>query len=571
MRFRGSKRSIAFLMCLVPMFAGSAHATLGWPPTCGNAAAAGGDWRQFGNQLTGDRTQPQESFLNSERAALLSPAWTFDADKVTGSSNNEITGYPIEADGCVFVGSSTGFQTPGWVFAINADNGETVWRTHLDRGVYSTLAVANGLVYAFVSNVKLANDPQIGGPYVVALNEATGSIVWQTTVDHQIGADAVSSPIVYDGIVWVGVSGTAAEVSNGDRSTFEGNFVLLDANSGSILKKTYTIPPDQWPNGYAGGSEWGTIAVDPETAFGYEGTGNPFNFDSEYATTNAVIKIDLARARDVAGNPVESSFITNPNFGEIVGSYKGTVDQYYPDLANTIPCEEISSITLPVNPLGVDCGRLDLDFGAQPNIFKDSSGRTLIGIGQKSGVYHVIDSKTMKAVWTQVLGVPSPVGGIVGSAAYDGTNLYGPHTIGGYLWSVGKNSGSLNWISPVADAVHWGPPVTLANGILYTVDLKGFLDAYDAATGAPLLHRPMELEADTISNRSTNVSVGPVSVDTGPTTHVDPTFSWGGTTIARNTVYASVGVGLTSTEQPETAMPNGFVIAFRPFINPPPV
>lgn len=520
---------------------------------CAPAGVTGGDWRQFGNQMTGDRRQDREFFIDASQAARLEPVWTFDANEETHTKRNEITGYPIEADGCIFVGSSTGWQAPGWVVAINADNGDIVWRTQLDHGVYSTVAVADGLVYAFVSKVKLQADIQIGGPYVIALDQETGRPVWKTTVDYQIGSDAVSSPVVYDGMVWVGVSATAAELNEGDRGLFQGSSVLLEADDldgdgikGEIIRKTYTIPQGQREDGFAGGAQWGTIAIDPETRYGYEGVGNPFDYEHEHEHTNAVIKIDLARARDASGAPLPATGgsadfgVTNPDFGRIVGSYKGTVEEYFPNLSNTVPCREVEDIDT-VNGLGLSCARLDLDFGAQPTIFTIGN-RTVVGVGQKSGVFHVFDADTMQPVWKQIIGVPSPVGGIVGSAAYDGSNLYGPHTIGGYLYSLDKTSGTVNWISPTADAVHWGPPVTIANNVVYTVDLKGFLDAYDAGTGLPLLHRPMELGADT---------------------HADPTFSWGGTTIARNTVYASVGVGLTSTEQDQASMPNGFVIAYR--------
>src|SRR3712207_8399244 len=53
------------------------------------------------------------------------------------------------------------------------------------------------------------------------------------------------------------------------------------------------------------------------------------------------------------------------------------------------------------------------------------------------------------------------------------------------LTSLDRASGTPRWVVPVADAVHWGNPVTSANGVVYTVDLKGFIDAYDAGTGAP--------------------------------------------------------------------------------------
>jgi polyvinyl alcohol dehydrogenase (cytochrome) len=526
---------------------------------CSTTQSGGGDWRQFGNQLSGDRRQGSEHFIDGLRAAQLSPIWTFDANEWSLDTNNEITGYPIVANGCVYVGSSTGWQTNGWIFALNADTGQVVWQTETSHGVYSTLAVVDGVVYAFVSKVKLQADTRIGGPYVLALDQATGEELWRTTVDYQIGSDAVSSPVVFDGMVWVGVSATAAEVSEGDRGLFQGSSVFLEAGDldldgikGEIIRKTYTIDESEWAVGYAGAAQWGTIAIDPETGYGYEGIGNPFDYDHEHQRTNAVIKMDVARARDAQGNPVSiaggpADFgITNPNFGKIVGEYKGDVEAYAPVGSGLIPCNELEDIDL-FTLAGIECLRLDLDFGAQPNIFKDSSNRRLVGIGQKSGVYHVFDADTMEPAWQTIVGVPSPVGGIVGSASYDGTNLYGPHTIGGYLFSLEKNNGGLNWLSPVADAVHWGPPVPIANNILYTVDLKGFLDAYDAGTGLPLLHRPMALGADT---------------------HLDPTFSWGGVTVARNTVFASIGVGLASLEQPALLMPNGFVIAYRP-LSPP--
>jgi hypothetical protein len=84
--------------------------------------------------------------------------------------------------------------------------------------------------------------------------------------------------------------------------------------------------------------------------------------------------------------------------------------------------------------------------------------------------------------------------------------------------------------------------VTLANRLLYTVDLKGFVDVYDAQLGTPLVHRPLQLGSDvaTLSN---------------------PPLSWGGVTVARNTAYVSVGLGLTSAGLP--SMPDGFVIALR--------
>jgi polyvinyl alcohol dehydrogenase (cytochrome) len=492
--------------------------------SCEPDGAAAGDWPMMNHDLASSRTQTVRQSIGTLQAPTLAPAWTFSVDQATGTQFNEVTGYPIVADGCVFVASQGGRAAPGWVFALNADGGDLAWKTKLPNGVYSTVAVAGGVVYAYVSRV--------GSPYVVALDEHDGHLLWQTTVDTQPGSDAVSSPVVWNGMVWVGVAGTAAEADSTERFDFRGASVVLDAATGAVLAHTWSISDADLANGDAGGSIWSTISIDADAAsptygFGFVGTGNPFNYDHENAHTDAVLKIDLRRS--------------SASFGQIVGSYKGDVEEYYPTISQTYSCDpnDIEGFFL----AGFQCGRLDLDFGASPNLFTSRTGQRLVGAGQKSGVFHVFDPGTMQPVWKQVMGVPSAVGGLVGTAAFDGTALYVPHSIGGYLASLDRDTGTPHWVSPVADGIHWGNPVAAANGVLYTVDLKGFLDAYDAGTGAPLLHRPMSL---------------------GSSAGAAPTLSWGGVSVARNTVYASVGVGLTSAQSGVPAMPDGFVIAYRP-------
>jgi outer membrane protein assembly factor BamB len=509
----------------------------------------GGEWPLIGHDLAGTRTQDLESTLSRTNVPLLAPAWTFSANDATGVPRNEITGYPIVADGCVFVASSTGFGRPGYVFALNAYGGDLVWMHPLPYGVYSSLAVANGKVYAFMSRV--------GQPSVVALDESTGTELWTTVVDTQPGSDAVSSPVVYDSdgpgplgpMVWVGVSGTLAEGDPYDRFNFRGASVLLDATTGALLKHEWSIPDGEFALGDAGGAIWSTISVDTEEKVGYVGSGNPFNYQHKSDRTNAILKIDMDRS--------------HASLGKVIAFYKGDAEQYLGALAGFNGACDSTAENPTLFAAGFECEHMDLDFGAQPNIFTNRQGVKLVGAGQKSGVYHVFNPAAsvcapnlpadpegacvMPRVWTSTIGVPSPVGGIVGSPAWDGTALYASHSIAGYMTSLDRDDGRVRWLSPVADGVHWGSPTTVANGVVYTPDLKGFLDAYDAGNGTPLLHRPMEV---------------------GANTGADPTFTWGGVTVAKNTVYVSIGVGLTSAGQaggiPFPSMPNGFVIAFRP-------
>ena len=57
-------------------------------------------------------------------------------------------------------------------------------------------------------------------------------------------------------------------------------------------------------------------------------------------------------------------------FGEIVGSYKGTPDEYVPGW-DALPCFDIPGNPAPYYPQGIgECGDLDMDFGSSPNLFK---------------------------------------------------------------------------------------------------------------------------------------------------------------------------------------------------------
>ena len=484
-------------------------------PGCARVRHPGGEWRSFGHDTSNTRNQTSERKIDTVAAATLRPAWSFSASAAGGAG--DFTGTPIIADGCLFVASND-----GWVFAANADSGKKVWAKKVPGGgINSTVTVSKGRVYVATS--------QPGSPGLVALSQKTGKILWKVRLDRQAGSDVYGTPVIYDEVLMIGVSGGSAELGDeADRYAFQGSFVLVETGRnrrrppGTILRKTWTIrKPDPNPakpkNNFAGGAVWGTPAIDRKTGMAYVGTGNPFRPQAEHSHTNALIKVDLNRG--------------HRSFGKIVDSVKGDIDEYVPHFSE-LPCYDIPGNPAPYYPQGIgECGDLDMDIGASPNLFRNKAGNLLVGVGQKSGVYHLWRAGNLKPVWKSIVGPPSAVGGIVGSTAIDKGSVYGPITVGGYAWSIDRAGGTPRWVSPVADGAHWGNPVSMANGVVYTADLTGNLNAFDAATGAPVLKMPM-----------------------GPSAG-GPTPSWGGVAIARNTVYAAVGI---------TGLPNGYVVAFRP-------
>jgi polyvinyl alcohol dehydrogenase (cytochrome) len=487
---------------------------------CASGHPGGGEWPTFGHDYANTRTQDHEKVISPGDVPLLSPAWTFST--VDGGGEGDITGTPIVTDGCLYTAT-----TEGSVFALNAATGKKAWKAQVPYGggITGSVAVKGRRVYAAVSRTQRSEgcpkrDPCIG-PYVVAFKRRTGKVDWATSaIDTQPGADVYGSPVIFKRTLLIGVSGGSAELGDeADRYAFQGSMSFIGTRSGKVLEKTWTIHrPNHPKNDFAGAGIWSTPAIDRRARVAYAGTANPFRPQAEHKHANAVLKFELDRH--------------SRKFGKVIGSYKGNVDEYFAGVSE-LPCFDIPGNPPPYYPQGVgSCGDIDLDFGASPNLFRDASGRKLVGAGQKSGVYHVFNAKTMKPAWTQIVGPPGALGGIVGSTAYDGHSIFGPITVPGYLWSVSADEGSHRWIAPVADGAHWGPPVAVANGVVYTVDLTGFLDAFDARTGALLAKRPLALGG----------------------TSSPASLAWGGVSIARHTIYASVGI---------RGLPEGFVTAFR--------
>lgn len=231
----------------------------------------------------------------------------------------------------------------------------------------------------------------------------------------------------------------------------------------------------------------------------------------------------------------------SPQFGSIVDSYKGTPDSYLQEaqrLNDTALCEASSprSPLYGVTPLPTGfgrpaCGQLDIDFGGSPNIFQVNE-RTYVGEYQKSGVYHVADVTTMQPVWSSAVGAPCAVCN-GGSTAVSPRGVFGVATPEGAAFSLDRATGALRWLMPNGAVAHWYS-TSAANGVIYTITMEGFVDAYDEGSGALLLRREIALDVQQPAI----------------------TVSSAGVSIARNTVFVAASGGI----DPQST---GFLVAYR--------
>jgi polyvinyl alcohol dehydrogenase (cytochrome) len=440
------------------------------------APARAADWPVYGHDLVNSRNAGSDGPTPSH-VGDLTQRWVFT------DPNGDFTGTPVVANGILVAGSYS-----GQVYALDAATGKVRWSRNLGQPIDSSAAInpdapGGGQVY-----VPLA---QPGGPRLVALSFADGTVRWDTTLTNQATSSLYGSPTYWNGSVYIGTSGP-----NGDTSTARGTVVALDEATGAVQWRTFTVPP-----GDDGGAVWSTPAIDPALGRLYVGTGNAYHAPAA-DTTDAVLALD-------------------PSTGAILQHFNATAgDTFAGD-----------------NPLGPDA-----DFGSSPNLFPGPGGQPLVGAGAKSGIYWALDRTNMQPVWHTTVGPGATTGGIVGSTAYDGKRVYGSDALNGGIWSLGPD-GNQVWSSFDAGGVDFSP-VAVANGVLYTVDPSGFTTARDAATGTILTKLPTN--GPTFGGLSVAGDFVYVSVGTGPPPPPAPPMYGPGSILAFSAVSGTQSPGAST-------------------------
>jgi alcohol dehydrogenase (cytochrome c) len=239
-----------------------------------NARSEPHNWLTYYGAYDGQRYSPLDQ-ITKENVRRLSPVWVFQAGSVglhSGKSTYSFEASPLVVDGVMYV---SGWD--GWVWALDARNGDMLWQYrhaipydvslccgNVNRGV----AVAQGMVFVVTLNA-----------HVIALDAETGTKVWdQTYGDVRAGESATVAPLIVKDMVIVGSSG--GEFGN------RGHSDAFKLETGERVWRTYMVPKpgepgsETWPDdGEAwqrgGANCWVTPTYDPDLNLIYYGTGNP--------------------------------------------------------------------------------------------------------------------------------------------------------------------------------------------------------------------------------------------------------------------------------------------------------
>ncbi len=486
MKVQGAKLSIAERQAIADFLSPPSESTIqplklnacsGPAPALANLNG----WNGWSTDLINSRMQTaKEAGISASDVPKLKVKWAFGfADAATVFSQ------PTVVNGRLFFGSGN-----GTMYSLDAKTGCLYWTFKSQSQVRTAVTIA-----AIGKNQHAAFFGD-GQATMYALNAQTGELLWKTKLDEHKMAGITGAPKVYNGRVYVGVRSGGEEMMAANPKyaccTFRGSLASLDAATGHLLWKTYTIPDPPTTTkknvqgtdlyGPSGAAIWSSPTIDVKRKAVYAGTGNNYS-DPPTRDSDAVLAFDLD-----TGSKLWSK-------------------QMNPDVWN-FSCSQPGKPNCPETP------DRDTDIGASPILRSLPDGKDVLLIGQKSGMVYGIDpDKRGEILWEVQIGKGGALGGVMWGMAADNTNVYVPLSDifpgpAGGLFALKISSGEKVWTVPPPVPACKGKggcsaaqmaPATLLPGVVFSGSLDGHLRAYSTVDGKVIWDLDTLRDFDTVN------------------------------------------------------------------------
>jgi len=439
-------------------------------------SASATDWPMFGGSIANQSSTVGETTISPKNVSQLKVKWV-------AKTGGDVSAKAAVVNGVVYF--------PDWggnLWALNAATGKTIWHRQLSSYglaahtvARASPAVVNGILYIGTQT----------GATMLAIDAATGKLKWKTQIDDHPLAVITGSATVFAGRVFVGVT-SLEEVTAFNASykccSFRGSLSAVNAKTGKIMWKTFTTP-----EGYNGSGVWGSNPVVNATRkLVYVGTGNNYAQTKDPAFTNCINGGGSVSKCMSPDNHVDSLLAFDMATGAIKWSKRFAVADDW-----NVGCfaGKPGTGNCPDKP------GLDKDFGSGPNQFTIPGRGTVIGAGQKNGVYSVLDADTGEKVWARFVGPGSTLGGMEWGTATDGRRIYvaisnldkRKYKAGdaGSWAALNKVTGEIEWQVPDPNGTVDIAPMSVSNGVVFAASMgtsagQSNMFALNAATGKTL-------------------------------------------------------------------------------------
>ena len=512
------------------------------PPTCASAEIdMGQPPRQLGWGIDARNTrfQPMATGgLTAHDVPDLELKWSFAYPSAIQARSQ-----PTVAGGTVFVGSQD-----GTVYALDTQSGCIRWRFRASAEVRTPIVISNWEAGDESARPRAYFGDILARAY--AVDARTGELLWVTKADDHPNATITGSPTLVGDRLYVPISSLEV-VLGADPTyaccTFRGSMVAVDAGTGEIIWKTYTIDQEPTNAGVtsagtpilapSGAPIWNSPTVDLKRGRLYAGTGENYSSPAG-ATSDAIFAFDMETGAIAWVNQATQGDAWNV----------GCLSDYTDNPAN---CPEENGP--------------DFDFAASPILVAMPDGSDVLIAGQKSGDVMAIDPDTGETIWRTKVGRGGVQGGIHFSLAADGTRIYVPINDMTYpedttrykfqdpprpgIYALNAATGEELWAQPADNVCPDGNPfcdpgisaaIAGIPGAVIAGHMDGRLRIYAAETGQVLWEFDTLREFDTVSG------------ETGQ----GGSMSGGGPAVADGMVFVNSGYGIYQH------MPGNVLLAF---------
>lgn len=460
------------------------------------------EWNGWGVDESQNRFQPAAmAQLRAADVPKLRLKWAFGFAYTT-----QAYAQPAVVGGRIFVGSAG-----PKVYSLDAKSGCTYWISETDGPVRTAISVgARGSGWSAYFGDQHGN--------VYAVDAETGKRLWKVRVDAHASAQITGAPTLVGGRLYVPVS-SLEEVAGADAKDecckFRGSVSALDATTGKVIWKSYTIAEDPKPVrknsqrvqlwGPSGAGIWSSPAVDVKSHMVYVTTGDNYS-DPPSDTSDAFMAFDMDTGKVAWTSQMHRGDAYNVNCD--------------------LPAAKQVNCPAAKGP--------DFDFGSSPILVELSGGRRALVAGAKSGIVYAVDPDHHgKLLWQTRVGHGGSLGGVQWGAAADTKDVYValsdvqrraaaprspagrdsvfgvPYELdpnaGGGLFALSLDTGNIVWHTPHPGCHKPGcspaqsAAVTAIPGVIFSGGVDGHLRAYSAKDGKILWDVDTERDYETVN------------------------------------------------------------------------
>jgi outer membrane protein assembly factor BamB len=396
-----------------------------------HAAGDAHDWPMFNHDPEGTRWNRAEHHLGRSNVAGLKVKWTFATQAV-------VAGTPAVVGDRIYAGDGS-----GTIYALDR-HGNLFWSNQVAGPVTaSVLVTGRSVIFGDIAG------------FVYGLDVRTGALRWKIRPNPHPAASIFGSATPIGGGVAIGVA-SIEELLAGNPSytpSFRGSLVLLDPDTGKFHWQTYTISDKDAAAGASGAGIRSKPTGDAKGGTIYATTGNNYT-EPTTGMSDAILAV-------------------NAENGRIPWVNQRTADDQwnfrFPNTGNHV----------------------DFDFGDSAQVYHLRDGRRVVGAGQKSGFYHVLDASTGGAINQVQVEVGGELSGLFADSAvargvaFANTSNWPNGFVGGAPISGSLVAGDASrelWRFKTATPNLSG--VAVANDVVYFQSaLDGTLYALDACNG----------------------------------------------------------------------------------------